>query len=216
MPEAISLKQIEKKAFTAAYGDGLWDILLGCFVLIFAIAPLLSVSLGDLWSSAVFLPFWALAYLAIRLVRRHVIAPRAGTAKFGRARKAKLRKLTVVMVAINLAALALGLVAASNLGRVSGHAFAPFLGLIILAGFSVAAHLLGFARLYLYGLLIGLSPLVGEWLYIYKRAAHHGFPLTFSITAAVMIVTGLVLFVRMMREAPLPVEAVEGRSPEGA
>jgi hypothetical protein len=88
MSEAISLKQIEKKAFKSTHGDGLWDILLGCFVLMFAVAPLLSARLGDFWSSAVFLPFWGGVYLVIRFLRKNVVAPRVGTAKFGRARSA--------------------------------------------------------------------------------------------------------------------------------
>ena len=84
MNDAISLKQIEKKAFKSAHSDGLWDILLGCFVLMFAVAPLLSERLGDFWSSAVFLPFWGLVYFAVRFLRTSVVAPRVGTFRLGR------------------------------------------------------------------------------------------------------------------------------------
>lgn len=208
MSEQISLKQAEKQVVTATYGDGLWDLFLGCFVLMFALAPLLSVSLGDFWSSAVFLPFWALVYAALRLVRRRVVAPRLGTVKFGRARKAKLRKFTIVMLATNLAALVLGIVAAANIGKISGHTVTPFFGLVFLVGFSAAGYFLDFPRLYLYGLLMGLSPLVGEWLSVHHKASHHGFPITFGITAAVMILVGLVLFVRVLRDNPLPAEGL--------
>ena len=205
MSEQVSLKQVERQAFTSIYNDGLWDIFLGCFLLIFVIAPFLSASMGDFWSSVVFLPFWGGVYLVIRRIRQHVVAPRVGTAKFGRARKAKLRKFTVVMLAANLVALVLGFVAAANIGRISGHAVAPVFGLIFLIGFSTAAYFLDFSRLYVYGLLTGLSPLVGEWLWVHNKASHHGFPLTFGITAAVMILVGLVLFVRLLRENPVAV-----------
>jgi len=40
------------------------------------------------------------------------------------------------------------------------------------------------------------------------KASHHGFPVTFGITAAVMIVIGLFLFVRLLRDNPLPVEGL--------
>ena len=56
MSQKISLREAERKAFRSRYNDGLWDILLGCFFLMFVIAPYLSASLGDFWSSAVFLP----------------------------------------------------------------------------------------------------------------------------------------------------------------
>ena len=68
MSQKISLKAAERKAFRTTYNDGLVDIFLGCFFLMFVIAPYLSASLGDFWSSAVFLPFWALVYLAIWLI----------------------------------------------------------------------------------------------------------------------------------------------------
>jgi hypothetical protein len=62
MQEKISLKEAEKKAFKTSFDDGLWDILIGSFFLEFAIAPLISASLGDFWSSVVFLPFWGFDY----------------------------------------------------------------------------------------------------------------------------------------------------------
>ncbi|MFC1935998.1 hypothetical protein ACFLX9_04540, partial [Chloroflexota bacterium] len=60
MSQRISLKEAERRAFTKAFQDGLWDILIGCIVLLWAIAPFLSTRMGDFWSSAVFLPFWGL------------------------------------------------------------------------------------------------------------------------------------------------------------
>jgi len=57
MSSQISLKEAEQKVFKTAYNDGLWDIFLGCFFMIFVIAPYLSESLGDFWISVVFLPF---------------------------------------------------------------------------------------------------------------------------------------------------------------
>jgi hypothetical protein len=101
MSQKISLKEAERKAFRATYNDGLWDILLGCVFLMFVIAPFLSPSLGDYWSSVVFLPFWGLVFLGIRLIRKHVVTPRVGVVNFGLSRKTKLAKFTVVMLAVN-------------------------------------------------------------------------------------------------------------------
>lgn len=214
MPGQVSLKRIEKQAFTAAYSDGLWDFFLGCFLLMFAVAPLLSGALGDFWSSAVFLPFWALVYAVIRWTRKHVVAPRVGTVKFGRARKAKLRKFSLIMLAVNVAALVLGFVAASQAKPLPGQGVAPLFGAFFLVAFSAAAYFLDFGRLYMYALITGLSPLVGEWLWVRGMASHHGIPVTFGITAALMMVVGIVLFVRLLRHNPLP--DPEGLSSEEA
>jgi hypothetical protein len=206
MSQPISLREAERKAFRITHNDGLWDVFLGCYALIFVIAPYLSASLGDFWSSVVFLPFWALVYLAIRLVRKHVVKPRVGAVRFGPARKAKLARFTVVMLVVNIVALILGLVAAWKIGSAPGQMFSIIFGLGLLMGFSIAAYFLDFSRLYVYGLLVGLSPLIGEWLWRRGYAAHHGFPITFGISAGIMILVGLALFLRLLRNNPVPTE----------
>jgi MFS family permease len=208
MSQQISLKEAERKAFRATYNDGLWDIFLGCFFLMFAIGPFLSPSLGVFWSSAVFLPFWGLVFLVIWLIRKRVVTPRIGVVKFGQARKTRLRKLTVVMLVANVIAFILGLVAAMSFGRVPGQTYTITLGLILLIGFSIAAYFLDFSRLYFYGLLVGLSFLIGEWLWVHGYASHHGFPITFGTTAAIMILVGLAVFVRLLRDHPVPIEGI--------
>jgi len=204
MSERISLKQAERRAFTAAFEDGLSDVFIGCVVSMFAIAPHLSTRLGDFWSSAVFLPVWAALYVIIRMVRKHVVAPRIGRVTFGAARKAKLMRFNIVMLVVNVIALVLGAFVAVKFRSVSGLVTASLFGLICLTLASLGAYLLGFRRLYLYGLMLAASPLVGEWLWTHKGASHHGFPITFGITSGVIILTGLVIFLRLLRHSPLP------------
>jgi hypothetical protein len=208
MSQKISLKEAERKAFRTRFDDGLWDVFLGCFFLMFVIAPYLSTSLGDFWSSVVFLPFWALVYLALVLIRKHVVTPRIGVVKFGRARIVKLGKFTAVMLATNVIVFILGLVAAVNFGKIPGQMLTIFFGLVLLMGFSIAAYFLDFNRLYVYGLLVGLSPLVGEWLWSHGYATHHGFPITFGTSAGIMLVVGLAVFVRLLHDNPVPIEAI--------
>ena len=208
MNNPISLKSTEKKVYRATVADGLWDIFLGCVFLVFAIAPFLSPSLGDFWSSVVFLPFWGLVFLGIQLIRKHVVTPRVGVVNFGLVRKTKLAKFTVVMLAVNVIAFILGLFAALSFGKVPGQIYSIILGMILLIGFSIAAYFLDFNRLYIYGLLVGFSPLVGEWLWTQGYATHHGFPITFGTAAGIMILVGLSVFVRLLRDNPVPREGI--------
>ena len=208
MSLSVSLKEAERRAFRTKYDDGLWDILLGCFFLMFAIAPLLSASLGDFWSSVVFLPFWGLAYLLIWLVRRYVVSPRVGMVKFGPARRKKLMWFTTLMLVVNAIMLILGIVAAFSFGKVSGYLMALGLGLFLLFGCNLAAYLLDFPRLYVYGLMLGLSIPVGEWLFTHGYASHHGYPLTFGADSTIMILVGLLVFLRLLRKFPMPVEGI--------
>ncbi len=208
MSQKISLKEAERKVFRASYNDGLWDIFLGCFFLMFVIAPYLSTSLGDFWSSVVFLPIWALVYLLISLIRKYMVTPRIGVVKFGLPRKTKLAKFNVVMLVINIIAFILGLVAATSFGIVSGQIYSIVFGMLLLIGFSLAAYFLDFSRLYIYGLLAGFSPLIGEWLWAHGYATHHGFPITFGTAAGIMILVGLVVFARLLRDNPVPIEGI--------
>lgn len=66
MSQPFSMKEAERKVFRTVANDRLWGLLLGSFFLMFAIAPLLSVHIGDFWSSAVFLPVWGALYLVIQ------------------------------------------------------------------------------------------------------------------------------------------------------
>lgn len=206
MSQRISLEEAERKVFKSTFQDGLWDIFIGCIILEFAIAPFLSRSLGDFWSSAVFLPFWAVIFLAIWLVRKYVVTPRVGMVEFGSWRKTRLIKFNVVMLVVCLIALILGILSVLSFAAVPGWIHIARFSLIILVVFSVAAYFLNFTRLHLYGVLIALSPLVGEWLYVYIKVPHHGFPITFGITAGITILVGLVKFIHLLRDYPIPTE----------
>lgn len=206
MSEVISLKQAEKKVFSLATQDGLVDVFLGCLFLGWAIAPFYSAKLGDFWSMAMFLPFWGLVMLGIWLVRRYIVKPRVGTVQFGKARKTRMRWFTGVMLALNIIALIVGFWVSLNADTLSGRAATAVFGMTCLVLFSTAGYSLDFPRLYVYGLLLALSPQVGEWLYSDYGASHHGFPITFGITSGIMLVTGFFVFIRLLRNNPLPNE----------
>jgi len=206
MSQKISLKEAEQKAFRARYNDGLLDIFLGCFFLIFVIAPFLSSYLGDFWSSAVLIPFWSLVFLVLWLIRKYKVTPRIGVVKFSLARKAKLVKFTFIMLIINVIAFILGVFAVFSFGKALGQTHSIIMGIIFLIGFSIAAYFLNFNRFYIYGLLTGFSPLVGEWLWLQGYATHHGFPITFGITSAIMLLVGLSLLFRLLHSKSVPEE----------
>ena len=206
MSQKISLKEAERKAFTSTFQDGLWDIFIGCFLLQFSIGPFLSPTLGDFWSSVVFLPFFALAFLVIWFVKKHVITPRVGIVKFGQWRVTRMMRFNAGMVLALTVSLLLGILSLVQFGSIPGWIHTARFSLIFLITFCAAAYFLDFTRLYIYGVIIALSPLIGEVLYVYLKASHHGFPITFGITAGLIILTGLVLFIRFLQDNPLPTD----------
>ncbi len=201
-------RDIEAKTFRAARDDGLWDVLLASVVAMFAVAPLLSESMGDVWSSVVFVPVWLAVYLATRLVRERVLRPRIGTVELGEARRRGLHRAAMVLLVVNVAAFVGGVVAwlgaGADLFDLDGLAYPISLGLVSLVGGSAVAYVTGIWRFAAYGLLLAAAPLVGEWLWRQGYADHHGFPIVFGVAAGVILGAGITRFVSLLRNRPAP------------
>jgi len=203
MSENRTLKAVDRKIFKSYFEDGLLDIFLASFILMFAVAPLLSSTLGDFWSSFIFLPFWGLVYLILRYLRQRMIAPRVGTVNWGEMRKKKLRLGNTIMLIINLIFLGLGII--SFLASISsGYAMSILFGIMVLILFSGAGYMLDNEPLYVYGVLVALAIPLGEWLYQNAGFSHHGYPAVFGTVAGIMLLRGLYKFVSLVKKTPIP------------
>jgi hypothetical protein len=206
MDQQIDLKELERKVWTSFYKDGLADVFLGCLFLTFALAPILSrMGLGDLWSSAVFLPFLAIIYLLLALLRKYIVIPRIGLVHFGRVRRKRLVKFNIVMFVVLALGLILGIVSFQGSMTQAWVHNLRFIAIVLIC-FGLAGYFLGFLRLYIYGILVALCIPIGELLYAHAGVPHHGFPVTFGITSGVMLITGVILFLRLLRKNPRPKE----------
>lgn len=208
MSENKTLRAIDRKIFKTSFEDGLLDIFLASFVLMFAVAPLLSSTLGDFWSSFIFLPFWGLVYLVLWYLRRKVISPRIGTVKWGEMRKKKLRIGSIIMLVLNFLFLGLGII--SFLTPIeSGFAMSIRFGIMILLLFSGAGYMLDYEPLYVYGLLITLALPIGEWLYQNAGFSHHGNPAVFGTLSVIMLLRGLYKLITLIKSIPIPTSEKE-------
>jgi hypothetical protein len=205
MSQNKTLEAADRKVFTTYFDDGLLDIFLAAFALMFVIGLFLSVPLGDFWSSAVFLPFLGVVYLILRTIRRRVVTPRIGSVEWGVMRIKKLRKGTIIMLVLNVIFLALGFVAyLMPIG--TGLFISIEFGAVMLIFFSTVGYFFDFNFLYVYGLLFALAMPVGEWLYQTAGFSHHGFPVVFGTIAGIMFVRGLVKFLIFLKNNPYSAE----------
>jgi hypothetical protein len=192
------LEQAERKVFRASFEDGLIDIGIAAFMLMPAIAPLLSETLGDLWSSFVFLPFWGALYVLLRWVRKRFVLPRTGKVVFGAERVAKLRRGGWVMLVLNVIFLVVGAISFFYPGD-QGWLMALRFSAMILVFFSMAGFFYDLFQLYVYGVLCALAIPVGELLWQQGFVSHHGYPMVFGTIAGIIFLWGLVKFVRLMQ-----------------
>lgn len=202
MDNTTRLKNLERDMFRSSIQDGIIDIQIGCMLLMFVFPIYLSPTLGDFWSSAIFLPLWFLVIYGLRAYRKNVVQPRVGRIQYGSYRKKKMVRMNIIILLINLIALILGILSFFQIKDVSGWVISTRFSIIILIGFSLAGYMLDFPRIYLYGILISAAPIVGENLYQYFGFSHHGFPITFGFLSTAIIITGLTILIRLLKKYP--------------
>jgi hypothetical protein len=210
MSDNKTLKAVDRKIFKSYFEDGLLDMFLAAFFIMFAVGPFLSKPLGDFWGTAIFLPFFGLVFLVLWYIRRRVVAPRIGSVKWGEMRKKKLLIWATIMFVINMIFLFLGVV--FSFGPVeSGYTVSIWFSVIMLILFTAAGYMLDFSFLYAYGVLIALAIPIGEWLYQNVGFSHHGFPVVFGTLSGIMLARGLYKFTTFMKEIPPQVEEQTGQ-----
>jgi hypothetical protein len=78
---------------------------------------------------------------------------------------------------------------------------------MLLVSFSLAGYFLAVTCFYVYGLMLAGGFFLGEWLYQTYGVSHHGIPLVFGISAAIIFLTGLIKFFKFLQDNPLPTDA---------
>jgi len=214
MSTQLNLKEIERKAFRSTYQDGLWDINLGLvvvFMSVFIYRPAdgyspMNIILAVLGFSLAHLLFWT--------GKKFITIPRMGQVRFGAVRKQKGTTLAIILGLVVL--IQVGIVGLTGLSWVNPEIGAkvnellntPDLGLLIVAvvaslfvgpSMLLIAYFNDFPRGYYIAVMMALA----VFLMIYLNQ-----PVYAIIIGFLIILPGLVLFVRFLKSYPLPHEQV--------
>ena len=212
MSQTINLKELELKAWRSVFQDGLWDIYLGLLLLAMAVSALLSdVGFSESLGMTILIGLEVLAMLVLWVGKKLITVPRMGRVKFGPKRKAKLNWVRVVLfisVLVGAGVFLAGLAMRSNRPEWLNAAFffpaAWVVNMIIV--FSLGGYFLDFNRLYLIGLMYAL-PVPLDILFRKFADIDLSF-IAFGVPAMVILIIGLVVFTRFLRDYPLlPEEA---------
>jgi hypothetical protein len=215
LPELSDLRAVEKKAFKATFEDGVWDLYLGVMLLPLLIFPFVHYVLkaDPVWALLAMMLIYALGFAGFRWLKKHVTQPRLGMIQPGPSRRKKLHTLRMLGAVAVLAVIALVLltVLANPLTQITVFGISletAILGIPLLfwkftflaiIGAGLAAWLLDFSRLLLYGVLLGIAIPV-DTVYFSQSG---WMPFT-TLTALLAIGIGLVYLVRFLRRYPLP------------
>ncbi len=211
MSETLDLKAIEKRAFRATHQDGLWDIYIGGVVLSMTLLaystdseafPFMRFGIYLLGLGASWLIFWA--------GKKFITAPRLGQVKFGPQRQRRKRTLATVLVGIVLLQ---AIIVAGTILLWANPAWATRLGiagsdpdierllvatvgaLFVGPSMVILAYFNDFSRGYYIAFLLSLAVFSLIW---FSQPAY------LIIAGLIIMIPGVVLFVRFLRQHPLP------------
>jgi hypothetical protein len=214
MSAILDLKEIERRAFRSTYQDGLWDMLWGAIVMAMAISvhrPEDGYTLANIVVAMVVPP---VAYGLFWVGKKFITLPRMGQVRFGPARKQKGRTLAIILGLVVL--VQAGIVGLTALGwldpqvgaRINGFladhslerlAVAALGSLFVGPPMILIAYFIDFPRGYYIAVMMSLA----VFLMILLNQ-----PIYALVIGGLIVLPGLVLFVRFLKRYPLPQESV--------
>jgi hypothetical protein len=203
MEKQDSLKEIERRAYRSTFKDGIYDVLFGMVFVILALIPVLA-SLGISRFYGYLLGIVTLLFTW--LGKRVITVPRLGAVVFGPRRKMKKRMLFLICAAVFFLQLPLLMITLGNgfPGIPEGILSMPLtLGLILAPFLLIAAFLLDYPRLYVYIAIFAFAiPHAG----ILRNFVAEPFNLSvsFGVPGVAILIFGLALFFRFLREYQKP------------
>ena len=211
MAVQLNLKEMERRAFRSTYQDGLWDIYMGGMVAGFSFFANLPDS--DEFPLARFLLFFgvtALSNLVFWAGKKFITLPRMGQVKFGAERRKRARTLGwilggIVLIQTAVVLLSVALLAkpelAAGIGWLSGDRQATDLlvaslgALFVGPSLALIAYFNDFLRGYYIALVMAAAVFALIW---FDQPAY------LMAAAALIIIPGVVVFVRFLRQHPRP------------
>ena len=213
MSQNINLKELERKAFRSTFQDGLWDMYLGFLLLIMGMGPVLpALNKSVIWTLVILLMLSVLAWLAFWAGKKFITTPRMGLVRFGPQRKAKLKKTRAVLFLSALLGVILFVLRATwNIEWAARIPIPVYIWAVqAIVVFGLGAYFLDVSRFYVYGVLYAIPVPVG--IVLLQNTGLPGFMfLPFGVSGGIMVIVGVGLFIRFLREYPVvPEEASYG------
>ncbi len=206
MTENVDLKEIEKKAWTSYFQDGIWDIFLGLILLSFGIIPFLE-DMGVPYLLNYIIAMVP-AYVVFYGGKKYITVPRMGLVRFSSERKSKKRRATLALAASVIFGFIVMLILITNIISLKSIILlgAVLFGINAIVVFSIMAYFLDFKRLYIYGLFFASSIALVEFSRSYVGSKYDNL-VGFGVFGGIMILIGAVYLIRFLHKYPKPAEA---------
>ncbi len=202
MTDIIDLKKLERKAFTSIFQDGFFDIYFG--ILFVGIGLLISLT-ETLPRILVYVLFGTIIVLDLVLFlggKRLLTVPRIGIIKIGQKRKAKKKKMVLILTVLMLITGMFYILTTLDLIPFEDYVSAFVFGVLFAFPIGLLAHFLILNRFYIHAILGSLSFFVSELSLSLTSNVFYSF-LAFLITGIIICLTGIVIMYKFVQKFPV-------------
>jgi hypothetical protein len=208
--KSIDLKELERKAWTSTFEDGLFDIYIGIMFFGISVGYLLGEIFSTIYNYLFLFLILGIGIVILAIGKRKITIPRMGFVKFGKTRKMrKVKIMTVLFLSVVLLMLIYAIMDASSASLKLSPPFSSLItGFFMIVPLCAIAYFLQFKRLYFYGILMGLTPFLTDiFKYFLNNVA--AIILVFAIIDGFIIITGLTFLIRFVKRYPLSKDEVQ-------
>jgi len=186
--QAIDTRKIQRKVYMTYFQDGLWDVVLGLFLLGWGFAILFDLG----WLPVItFLAFFWIA----QGLKQKIIYPRIGYAKPAEHRKQKSRIIIGGAVTLLLGIMVFLVIVTGGMPQFLRDYFELLFGTMQAIVIGLIGYWWGITRWYGYAGLTFLLAVFNQWLGL-------SFELSFIIPGGVILLYGMTIFARFLRKYP--------------
>jgi len=186
MTPELNIDVIKRKIYYSYFQDGLWDIVLGLFLLSWGCAVLLDLT----WMpGAAFVAFF---WLALGL-KRKITYPRAGYAITTGMQRQRIRILIAGIATFILGLFILGMVVTGFMPNFMYDYFELFFGIMIAILTGLIGLFWGITRWYIYAGAIGIFAAINQWSTL-------TFDQAFFIPGGIISICGIIILIRFLKK----------------
>lgn len=204
MEDNIDLVELEKKAYTSMFQDGLFDIFIGLIVIGW-ITNSFGIFFDTLVVLSILFSYYIVVCILFILLKKFISVPRMGKAKFGPIRKLNAKRFFIFSI-INTSILVILLVLPYT-GLFQGISLQGFFFPLIVSTvfiwlpFSLIAFFIKFNRMYIYAIIGGLAFFISDVLREYISYFLSSI-FVFGISGGMIFLIGLRVFLKFLKKYP--------------
>lgn len=188
MQTNVDLQQIKKKVYMSYFQDGLWDILLGIYLMGWGLS---------IWQDlvAVMGGMWVVIYFAVLAIKRAVVYPRSGYIKLNESRKQMMRLVIMGAVVFLLGLTVFGAFVFNSRPAWLDKYFMFLLITMLVVVITTMGYWWRVTRWYVFAAILFIGAAAQQWLNMPVE-------LGFFIPGGIIAVYGIGLFIIFMRKYP--------------